>query len=65
MNIDINTLRALVTATNSLRYNPDIDPDVAITYELLLYRLRDELSNELEVEEGGSDMREARRHDKD
>lgn len=29
----IETLRALVAAANSLRFNPEIDPDVAAIYE--------------------------------
>lgn len=29
----IETLRALVAAANSLRFNPEIDPDVAALYE--------------------------------
>ena len=29
----ITTLRALVAAANSLRYNPEIDPDEAAIYE--------------------------------
>ena len=49
MKTDINTLRALVTATNSMKYNPYIDPDEAALYEDLLVRLRDKLSAELEA----------------
>lgn len=46
--VSIDTLRALVTATNSLRYNPEIDPDVAVAYEWALVNLRDELSQEMD-----------------
>lgn len=46
---DKYTLRALVVATNSMRYNPEIDPDVATTYERILIDLRDELGKNLEV----------------
>lgn len=42
----IDTLRALVVATNSLRYNPEIDPDAAAAYERILFNLRDKLCQE-------------------
>lgn len=46
----INTLRALVAATNSMKYNPYIDPDEAALYEDILVKLRDRLSAELEAD---------------
>lgn len=46
--VTIETLRALVVATNSLRFNPAIDPDTADSYERLLVGLRDELAKESE-----------------
>ena len=46
--ITIETLRALVVETNSLRFNPTIDTDTADFYERLLIRLRDELAKEIE-----------------
>lgn len=45
--VGIDTLRALAVATNSLRYNPEIDPDTAVTYERLLVSLRDKLCMEI------------------
>ena len=44
--VSIDALRALATATNSLRYNPEIDPDAAAAYEQILVNLRDELCQE-------------------
>ena len=44
--VTIEMLRALVTATNSLRFNPTIDPDTADVYERLLVSLRDTLVKE-------------------
>lgn len=41
-------LRALVVATNSLRYNPNIDQQTADLYEMRLINLRDTLVNEQE-----------------
>ena len=46
--VAIETLRALVVATNSLRFNPAIDPDTADSYERLLVGLRDMLVKESE-----------------
>lgn len=46
--VSIDTLRALVIATKSMRYNPEIDPDVAAAYELALFNLLDELSKEMD-----------------
>ena len=46
--VTIEMLRALVTATNSLRFNPTIDPEAADTYERILVSLRDELAKEVE-----------------
>ena len=46
---DKYTLRALAVAINSMRYNPGLDPDVAITYERILLNLRDEISEKLDV----------------
>lgn len=46
--VTIEMLRALATATNSLRFNPTIDPDTADVYERLLVSLRDELAKEIE-----------------
>lgn len=46
--VTIETLRALVTATNSLRYNPTIDTDTVDYYERLLVSLRDTLVKESE-----------------
>lgn len=48
MAADINTLRALVVATNSLRYNPELDPLDAELYERLLIQLRDKMVKESE-----------------
>ena len=45
--VRVDTLRALAVATNSLRYNPEIDPDVAVAYERLLVSLRDKLCMEI------------------
>ncbi|WP_304965985.1 hypothetical protein [uncultured Oscillibacter sp.] len=50
MKTDIETLRALATATSSMKYNPYIDPDEAALYEDLLVKLRDRLSAELETD---------------
>ena len=44
--VTIESLRALVAATNSLRYNPAIDKKTAYFYEKLLMDLRDELAQE-------------------
>lgn len=41
--INISTLRALLTAANSLRFNPQLDSNEAALYESLLFRLRDDL----------------------
>lgn len=46
--VTIETLRALVIATNSLRFNQTIDPDTADSYERLLVSLRDTLVKESE-----------------
>lgn len=46
--VTVETLRALAVATNSLRYNPSIDPDIADSYERLLVSLRDGLVRESE-----------------
>lgn len=46
----VDTLRALAVATNSLRYNPEIEPDIAAAYERFLVNLRDELCKECEQE---------------
>ena len=48
MKTSIDTLRALAIATNSLRYNPEIDPLEVAIHENHLFRLRDVLSEELE-----------------
>lgn len=40
---EIEAMRALAVATNSMRFNPDVDPDTADLYEKFLVNLRDEL----------------------
>lgn len=44
----IDTLRALTVAANSLRFNPEIDPDAAGRYEKVLTNLRDKLGRDME-----------------
>ena len=43
----IDTLRALTVAANSLRFNPEIDPDAAGRYEKVLTNLRDKLGRDM------------------
>lgn len=49
---NINTLRALTVAANSLRYNPEIDPDDAYMYEMAVINVRDSLAA---LSEGGGE----------
>lgn len=44
--VSIEILRALITAANSLRYNPAINTETADLYEKLLMDLHDELVKE-------------------
>ncbi len=38
--LTIETMRALAAAANSLRFNPELDPDIAFTYEEKVHNLR-------------------------
>lgn len=50
MNRDfITTLRALVVAANSLRFNPEIDPAEAATYEARVYQVKEVLEKHPEI----------------
>lgn len=50
MNRDfITTLRALVVAANSLRFNPEIDPTEAAMYEARVYQVKEILEKHPEV----------------
>jgi len=38
--LTIETMRALAAAANSLRFNPELDPDIAFTYEEKVHNMR-------------------------
>ena len=45
----IANLRALVTAANSLRFNPEIDPNEAAAYEARVYLVKEALEKHPEI----------------
>lgn len=45
----IATLRALVTAANSLRFNPEIDPTEAATYEAMVWQVKEAIEKRPET----------------
>ena len=47
MKVNVELLRALAVAVNSLRYNPTIDPYYADFYEQILLDLRDDLARQM------------------
>lgn len=49
--VNVNMLRAIITASNALDFYPSIDPDTTFIYKQILYTFRDILGNAFEEAE--------------